>query len=386
MPGDLKWSAGAMDGVMSHHAGGGAATALADTAAKAFADASGRPTRRRLKRLYNAVASDDVLGFLDALIERLAELQPRRDRVHDLGRWLATTGSDRGAVKVGIAILGVTGLGEDVDVVRALGAHEEFTLFAAVALSNGLDSPDSELWALAASVDGWGRIQCVERLRDTTDPSIRAWILHEGFRNSVMYEYLAYIAATTGGLLDALRNDDHKRDLLTAAGEILEALIAGGPAEDMTDYLDGADATEAFLALMDERAETLGDFQAVASIQSFLGRDEGWDELAVRGWSATRRDAFERVCDQILNRQEWRGRVELALESEDPQEYWRAEQAARRLGMDVFAVQVQRIRSNPFGQDWFSAWQDATSGRAEQLAALAAELLPLEAIASGPDN
>ena len=386
MSGDLKWSAGAMDGAFGHHAGGGGSTALADKAAKAFVDACKRPTKWRLKRLYRLVSSDNALDFLDPLIERLVALQPDRDRLHELGRWLTTTASDRGAVKVGLAVLGVTGLDRDVEVVRALGAHDEFTLYAAVALSNGLEDPESELWALAASVDGWGRIQCVERLRETADPSIRAWILRTGFRNSVMYEYLAYIAATTGGLSEALRTQAPDRHLLTAAGEILDALIAGGPAEDITDYEHGADATEAFLAHMDRRAETLGDFQAVASIRSFLDRDEGWDQLASHGWSATRREAFERLCDTILGREEWIGRIHVGLESDNPQEYWRAEQAARYRGIDVFATQVERIRRDPLGSDWFAAWQGASPERAEQLVRLAVDLLPLDAIATGPQD
>lgn len=386
MSGDLKWSAGALDGAFGHHAGGGVATALAEKVARSLVDACKRPTRRRLKRLYRAVCTDDALDFLDPLIERLVALQPDRDRLHELGRWLATTASDRGAVKVGLAVLGVTGLDRDVEVVRALGAHDEFTLYAAVALSNGLEEPESELWALATAVDGWGRIECVERLRETADPSIRAWILRTGFRNSVMNEYLAYIAATTGGLLEAVRREAPDRDLLTAAGEILDALVAGGPAEDITDYDDGADATEAFLAHMDRRAETLGDFQAVASIRSFLDRDEGWDQLSSHGWSATRREAFERLCDDILGREEWIGRIHLALESDNPQEYWRAEQAARNRGIDIFATQIQRIRRDPLGSDWFFAWQGASPDRAEKLAQLAAELLPLTVIATGPQD
>jgi hypothetical protein len=386
MSGNLKWAAGAMDGVSGHHAGGGASAGLTDRAVRAFVDACKRPTRRRLKRLYRAVGSDNALDLLDPLIERLVALRPDRDRLHDLGRWLATTAPDRGPVKVGIAVLGVTGLDRDLEVVRALGAHDEFTLYAAVALSNGLENPESELWALATSVDGWGRIQCVERLRETTDPAIRAWILRAGFRNSVMYEYLAYIAATTGGLLEALRSEAPDRDLLTAAGEILEALIAGGPAEDITDYGEGADATEAFLALVDRRAETLGDFLAIASIRSFVGSDRDWEELSSHGWSTTRREAFERLCDDILERDEWIGRIHLALESDSPQEYWRAEQAARIRGIDIFTIQIQRIRQDPLGSDWFAAWQGASSERAEQLVELATELLPLTAIATGPQD
>jgi hypothetical protein len=94
------------------------------------------------------------------MIQRLVELQPDSSALRAVARWLATTAPDRGAVKVGIALLGVTGVGDALDVVRTLGAHDEFTLYVAVALTNGLADPESELWALASAVDGWGRTWC----------------------------------------------------------------------------------------------------------------------------------------------------------------------------------------------------------------------------------
>lgn len=386
--GELRWAAGAMDGAFGHHGGAdasGANTTAIDIAGL-LVKACERPTKRRLTRLYDAVKADSVMDYLDAMIERLVELQPDRSRLHDLGRWLATTSPDRGAVKVGIALLGLTGLDGDVGVVRALGAHEEFTLFAAVALTNGVESPENELWALAVAVDGWGRIHCVERLRTTTDPAICAWILRQGYKNSIMYEYLAYIAATTGGLLDALRDASPDREVLTAAGDILEALVVGGPAEDMADYEQGADAVEAYLGQMTSRAETLADFQSVSTIAMFLERDDGWDELAGLGWTATRREAFERACERILADEAWAPRVYAGLDSDDGATYWRAEQAARRLGLDIFDIQVARIRRDPLGGGWFTAWQGADDVRAVYLAALASELLPLADIASGPGD
>lgn len=382
----IRWAPGAMDGVLGHHVSGDDVAKRANEIAAVFVKACQRKSRRRLKRLYDAVNDDDVIGYLDAMIERLVELQPHRDRLHEVARWLATSSADRSPVKVGIALLGITGLDGDVGVVRALGAHEEFTLFAAVALNNGLEAPESELWALASSVDGWGRIQCVERLRDTTDPAIRAWILRQGYRNSVMYEYLAYIAATTGGLLDALRDGTPDRELLTTAGEILEALCVGGPAEDMSDYADGADAVEAYLAHMSARAETLRDFQSISSIAMFLEVEERWDDLASIGWTATRREAFERACEEILGRDSWDPIIYAGLDSDDGADSWLAEQAAKRRGLDIFDIQIARIRRDPLGSGWFAAWQGVDDARARTLAAVATELLPLDEIATGPGD
>lgn len=383
-PGRIRWAPGALDGVLGHHAGHDErerARHLAD----AFVRACRSPTRDRLHELHEAVAGGDAVSHVDATLEQLAEAAPQRQRLHDLGRWLATTSPARDAVKIGLAVLGATGIGDDVDVVRVLGAHDEFTLYAAVALQNGLTEPDSELWALAAAVDGWGRIQCVERLRGTDDPAIRDWILRSGFRNSIMTEYLAHVAATTGGLLTALEDGEPDRELLTAAGEILEALVAGGPAQDLDDYDDGADAVAAFLGHLRTRAETLRDWHAVDAVRGWLADEAGdWDERATRGWTATRRTVLQEACEAVLADPAWDDRVAAALHSDDPHEFWLADQAARRRGGDTFDLHVAKVGDDPAGGPWFDAWQQAhTAERAERLVDLARRTLPLGELGSG---
>jgi hypothetical protein len=387
MTGELKWAPGAMEGAFGHRGSAGSdAQGRANVVARQLSTAAGRPSKRNLERLYDAVCKDDVLSIVDRVVERVAQLGLDRQVLHQLGRWLATLGVDRGAVKMGIALLGVSGLDEDVDVVRVLGRHDEFTLYAAVAITNGSQNREAELWALGRAVEGWGRIHCVERLAATQHREIREWILREGFRNSIMNEYLAYIAATTGGLDDALRRDEVDRPLLTAAGEILEALVTGGPAQDLDDYADGADAVEAYLALMRVRAESLGDYLAVASIKRFLEQVEGWDVRASRGWSATRREASESWCAAILNAPEWDDHIRVGLMSDDPAEFWRADMAARDRGIDTFDIQVAEIRRDPLGGAWFRAWQQADKDRAELLVSLARQLLPLDEIPTGPSD
>jgi hypothetical protein len=138
MTGELKWAPGAMEGAFGHHAGSDDDRQdRTGVVVKRLNAAVGRPSKRNLGRLYDAVCDDNVLSIVDRVVERVASPRANRSGVHQLGRWLATTGVDRGAVKMGVALLGATGLDQDVDVVRVLGRHDEFTLYAAVAMSNG---------------------------------------------------------------------------------------------------------------------------------------------------------------------------------------------------------------------------------------------------------
>lgn len=51
---------------------------------------------------------------------------------------------------------------------------------------------------------------------------------------------------------------------------------------------------------MDRRAETLGDFQAIASIRSFVGSGRDWEELSSHGWSTTRREQARAFAGEVL--------------------------------------------------------------------------------------
>lgn len=385
-PGEISWMAGAFDGVMGHHMGGaGGAVDMAEQLAKAIVTASAKPRQRQLTELYAKASAEDVLTFIDPTIEALAAVRPPTSDVARIGAWLASESPDRGPVKVGMALLGITGA-PDGSVLHRLGAHEEFTLFAAVAFTNARENPEPDLIELAKRVHGWGRIHCVERLRDTTDPDVARWILTEGFRNSIMNEYLAFIAATTGGLADALADPAPDAEVLTAASEIIDALIMGGPAEDIDDYADAPSALARWLHHVEHAVASLGDFLTIRDIVAFCERED-WDERLGRDtWDANQRDEIRSTAERLLERPDWAELARLGLESVDPREFWQAERAARVLGLDAFPQLLARIDADPLDGPWFQAWQGADDSRAQVLVERAVRLLDLDAIATGPST
>jgi hypothetical protein len=90
---------------------------------------------------------------------------------------------------------------------------------------------------------------------------------------------------------------------LTAAGEIIKALIAGGPAEGIDDYEDARPVIESYLGHMVSSVETIKDFLHVNSIKGFLDEEDSrWAGRYDAGWSAECRDALRSACDSILSR------------------------------------------------------------------------------------
>ncbi len=377
--------AGALDGVTGRHSGSsGQATDRAAAIAELITRAAVKPTRRRLQKLYAALNTDDVLSFIDPMIEALAAARPSTGQIAQVATWLTSTAPDRGPAKVGIALLGITGA-PDGTLLHDLGAHEEFTLYAAVAFANSRADPEPDIYQLARRVDGWGRIHCVERLRSTTNKEIARWILLEGFRNSVMYEYLAHIAATTGDLAGALDDAAPDRDLLTAAADIIEALLMGGPAEDIDNYPAAPVVLTNWLNHMDHRAETINDFSTIQSIGRFCDRDDWTSRFDNGPWTTEARDAIRTHAAALLAHPQWPALVRNGLKSTDRSEFFRAVQAARTLDIDPFDELVARIKDSPLDGPWYQAWQDADTTRATVLAQLATQLLDLDAIASGPN-
>jgi hypothetical protein len=384
--GQLKWAAGALEGVASHVMG----FETDEAPVKEVFDLIRQTvaSKGRLKsfgRLYEWVRTGGVLPIIDPLLDQIRHSSLPPSRLRELGVRLATESRHREPVKLGISLIGLIVPGADREILMTLGRHEEFTLFSAVALQATEEAPDRALWELAKAVDGWGRIHVVERLAETGDPDIKAWILREGFRNSIMDEYLAYLAATTGDLVSALEVPEPDDDVLAAACDIISALLVGGPAEDIEDYRDAPRAVELLVGHLDRRASDLSHFLLLNDLEEFLGRDRAeWAEREGRGWPPELRERLIQQCRSIRSRQLWPEMAMKGLDSDDPMLFEQADRAARALGMDTFEAHWRRLSSDPLEGNWYAAMQVVDEERLGRLLELARQSLPLEAIASGP--
>ncbi|MBA2542599.1 MAG: hypothetical protein H0V17_23350 [Deltaproteobacteria bacterium] len=383
--GAVKWAAGAMDGVFGHHGGGGSEKSRAKVLHRAIGVVLKDATPVKLGKLYEQLLQDGVLDTIDPLLELIVgdrDLDARR--MEELAVWLATRAPDREPVKFAIAVLGVIRDEDHSDLIATLGRHEEFTLYAALALSNraGGDA-ERKLFELAQHVDGWGRIHIVKRLAGTSDPAIKTWMLREGFKNSIMYEYLAYTCATVGGLRGELERESVDPAVLAGAGDIIQALIAGGPAQDMDDYADGAVVVERYLHHLGSDPKEVGQLIAANSIQRFLDDTSDWKARETRGWTPTVRTSLRERIVAIRALPQWKERVTAGLASKDPNTFGQADEAAKALGIDTWGHHFARLESGD-GDGWYFVMRTDDPGRIDRVISLAERLIPLDKISTGP--
>jgi hypothetical protein len=302
--------------------------------------------------------------------------------------WLASQSPDREPVKFGIALLGMF-VATPSGLLQVLGRHDEFTLYSAVALANILPdgARDAALWRLAKQVHGWGRIHVVERLAATANPDIKAWLLREGYKNSVMHGYLAYPCATGGDLLNALRKENPDEALLKGAGDILTTLAGGGgPGELISAYADGAEAVWRYVDHMARIATPdLGGFLSLNRIMTFLDRDDrDWAKLEQVGWTEETRRHISTTAKQILSRPEWPALIRQDLQAAiDNRNFRRAAEAAGHAGIDPWEARFERQRSGKDDQ-WYFLMQTDDRARASRVVDLAIQQLDLGKIATGP--
>lgn len=334
-----------------------------------------------------AMACENVPAIIDAFLQAIVnEGLPVEPYLFSFAKDLATRSPHRNPVKFGIALLGLCRNKTVLDDITILGLHDEFTMYTTVAITALFDHPVQPLWQLAKKVDGWGKIQLVDRLANmelTTE--IKDWLLLEGYQNNIMYAYLAYTCAMNGGLHEQLDKNEISAALFHAAGEIIDALLSGGPAEDINDYIYAVPVIENYIRHAAQHTNTLSDFLKLHSIKDFLtGLLENPDENRSKGW--TQDGISNCIMDivAILNRSDWKQPAMEALKSRDYTFYWEAKQAAGILGIDVWDTVWQRLTENP--QDstsWYDVIHYARPHHARQIIDFAVTHLPLAELATG---
>ncbi len=343
------------------------------------------------QEFFRLVAENDgVIEIIDNFLETIInESLPIEPYLFSFAKDLAAKTNKRNAVKFGIAILGLCQNKTVLNDLKILGLHDEFTVFATIAISNLTDNDVSELWDLSKKVNGWGKIQLVDRLTkmELTD-QMREWLILEGYKNDIMYEYLAFTCATHGLLHEKLESKEIDSKLFKASADIIGALMVGGPAEDISEYIYASSVIKNFIRHARQYTNDISDFIILNNIKDFLSelhnaigahKQNGWNEDNITNCLIE--------LSEILSQIEWRELALEGLKSRDDKTYWDAKHAAEKLGIDLWETVWAKLQQSPIDS---SAWYDVTRyGKpkyADQIIAFALKNLPLDEFATGPKD
>ena len=136
----IGWTAGALDGVTSHHLivpKGGEKEQGVTEVVRALEAFLKRATEETLSKLYAIVQKELLISSAEDLqkVIRAKLLNRYKSRIVEAGRYLATRADDRENVKLGILLVELSGDESDRLALELLATNDEFTLYAAGALT-----------------------------------------------------------------------------------------------------------------------------------------------------------------------------------------------------------------------------------------------------------
>lgn len=380
--GGIRFSAGAMDGILTHSVGASDAQDVAKIVFRQLERVLSRRDGKALNVLHGYLLEHPTLSYVDQINPLLTDAIPsHREGMLALGRHLLRNAADREVVKFAINLVGVCGDEEDHSDLLTIGAHDEFTLFAVVAMSHsGGELP--ALWEMAKRVTGWGRIQCIERLdREIADPEIRRWLLTEGYKTTIMVEYTAGICARRGELLQALAAPIVDCDVVDGAAEILAALARGAPGEGMAGYKESAPACERFLRLVDAHDSPRVDWLlACRDLERFASAPSSTDARS-EDWTQADKDRCVQAAMRARSRPVWATIIEKELKNEDGVRFNIAAEAAQVVGLDPWEQRFARLLAG--NDQWYWLLETTDEFRLVRVLGQAELQISLRKVATG---
>ena len=258
----VRFADGAMDGIALYHMGvPDQDVALLEKALNTAA--ADQEQAHELVRQW--VTDGHMISARDKIVSYLLERQQLlpAPEIYRLAAECALKGTHREEVKFGLVLLMLFDLSQNEplkNAMRILALSDEFTLYVLHA-ATGWAKSNQEIFRIAKSVHGWGRIHAVRILEPET-PEIADWLFAEGWNNSILPDYSALECCRKAGLQQRLEKDMKEKDFSKAC-KLMAALLSEGPMPGISQTEDCAGLLNAFVncaaskAVSPERQETL---------------------------------------------------------------------------------------------------------------------------------
>lgn len=249
--------------------------------------------------LYNVVQERPVIAYAERLMDALEDSSIDLSQVRPHALWLLQKAAHREPLKLGVLLLGLSGTRDDLFDLKLLARHDEFALFAALAVERLCDDPTDVWWDMARHAVGWGRVALITLLSDVAydRPDIQRWLIRYGWRTTADHPPLWRICASSGRLARQLQPQRIDTPLLLGASALVSALTdahsdAGASAHDpsagvVLDLLRHMEA-QAHLAPHRRTLHTLTRWlRALSNDAAHVGWSLGWSQDAHRAASQT---------------------------------------------------------------------------------------------------
>lgn len=214
---------------------------------------------KKLSKFYAISYADPVLSFLTKSVYKEDMRIEAIRMIKELNK--------REIVKFGIALLGYSGTKEDIELLKFMAQHDEFTLFAVRALANIVPAEDFDkvMVEIAESTSGgFGKVAAIFEMSEEPAEEVRDWLIEKGPIVSCGEAYVACECAFKGCLvyrlheLAGLEREDRNNFIQKYKDGICAILNGLFKAEDTTN-LDGLSEVDGILGGVVKLKEIVAD-------------------------------------------------------------------------------------------------------------------------------
>ena len=246
-----KWVPGAYEGILLRSDMGFKYHAMVNYfTAKKIKKQVLKPSETRKKKLLSRLEKYSAISIVDPICSfcvafKLTKSEEKKAALREFAIDLITNVNKREIVKLGIALLGICGRKEDLELIKPLGLHDEFTLYVsgtACRLSEG-DEKNKFLFELLENVSGWGKIAVLFDI-DYTKEEARLKVVKCGCKNDIAYSYAANVCAIKGKMHEILKQmsenkfpEEEEKAIFSGVCDIFMGLINAKERQDgLSEY------------------------------------------------------------------------------------------------------------------------------------------------------
>ena len=325
---------------------------------KLFEEQLQYPTTKTRKATYEKIIFDNIASYGDEFIDQFQQAQLDETLVQQEALWLLNHAAHREVVKLSVTVLGFTNCEKHKELLYTIGLHEEFTPYVIFALKNGTIRANDQIWRLAQSVHGWGKISAVEQL-DAMSPEIKHWLLTKGCENNIGNGYLAYTCAVKGELDVALYEETISKELYDGARLIIQSLLNEDAPQGIDDYQYASVVLARFVHHARTHCNTLEDVYPLIKISEFINADkEVWDERFADQWKHHEQKSLQQAIQPFINDSKW---PKLAMNALQQDYDFKSLEIARFYQLDVTSNLFEMLAKQPTNSELYIAVMDTSS-------------------------
>lgn len=332
----IRFAPGALEGIFGHHTSGNSGNneELYDFLVK------------RIKQLPKLVINElEKSGLLsnemvisDGIIKQIYDNKEGipADSLLNLACFFITDGTEEYTVKLGLKLLCLFNIDDNTElknILLDLAVWEGFTEYVILNMSDWTDK-NNAYFQLAKRLNGWGKIDAVERLEPETE-EMKEWILCEGCRNSIMYSYLALICAEKCDLYHVLKIRKLNEREFSGTKDIIEGLLDEGPCDGISVIENANELLFMFVTQYEEIRLNIEDITLLDSILDYVNTYAGEDKIWIK--------KMEESIERYFSRTDFKLSI---LNSLHEKKQWYAVNVARKHNINIAAEYLEQLKNN----------------------------------------